>query len=808
VTFVTLAPTAQAQEPAPTGVIEGTVSTQNGAIRLPGAVVVARDASRPAAEQVSDSDGRFRFDHLDDGQYRIAASLDGFKTVEIIVTVSSGAPTVAVLDLPIAVRVERVDVKPAPAPVSPITGTIATEETVSDKEADQFTPGGGFKEALRLLASVIEVPSGLSIKGGRPNQSAVQIGPGTLIDPSTGYVPLVLPADSIDSISVLPNPYAVEFGRFSSGLVVIQTRRASDEWRVRFNNFDPTLRTKRHEDYKVVGLQNFAPRVEIGGPLIKDRLFLEQTAQYRYTTSEVPSRPETDLQTTQLLTTFTRLDGTVSPRHSITATGGIFPSKVTYATLGTFTPPDATADVSGRLGHVTITERAAWSSMLLSETTVRMQQYRTEAEPQGSAPMELRPDTTFGNFFNRQRRDTSSYQWIDTISATHDGPMGLHLLKFGVDLLHSSFTGSSSSNPVIVERADGTPVRRLDYTGPAVQDVQSTDLALFGQDRLQPSGRWYLEFGGRVDRDGVLERTNVTPRVGTALLLDHHGDAILRGGYGLFYERTPSIAGAFTQFETATETRFTADGVTTLGPPTPLVHVTSPDFHTSRGSTWNVSFDHRLTASWSIHGGVLSRNSTHELIVNPIRTLTGEGLLLSSDGRSTYHDAEVGVHYTRGSTLDITSTYVRSAARGDLNSFMNFFGTVLTPIVGANAYAPTSSDMPNRLLVRGRLMPTPRWLFLGIGDWRSGFPYSIVDDALDFVGPRNSARFPSTFRLDLGVEHKFKLLKWEPWIGVRVNNALDTFLPTDVQSNLSSAAFGSFYNSDYRQFRLQVRFER
>jgi hypothetical protein len=29
-----------------------------------------------------------------------------------------------------------------------------------------------------------------------------------------------------------------------------------------------------------------------------------------------------------------------------------------------------------------------------------------------------------------------------------------------------------------------------------------------------------------------------------------------------------------------------------------------------------------------------------------------------------------------------------------------------------------------------------------------------------------------------------------------------------VQSNIGSPAFGSFYNSEYRQFRLQVRFER
>ena len=38
--------------------------------------------------------------------------------------------------------------------------------------------------------------------------------------------------------------------------------------------------------------------------------------------------------------------------------------------------------------------------------------------------------------------------------------------------------------------------------------------------------------------------------------------------------------------------------------------------------------------------------------------------------------------------------------------------------------------------------------------------------------------------------------------------ALNAFLPADVQANLASPALGSLYNSQFRQYRLQVRFER
>jgi hypothetical protein len=67
---------------------------------------------------------------------------------------------------------------------------------------------------------------------------------------------------------------------------------------------------------------------------------------------------------------------------------------------------------------------------------------------------------------------------------------------------------------------------------------------------------------------------------------------------------------------------------------------------------------------------------------------------------------------------------------------------------------------------------------------------------------------PNYFRLDLGIEHRFHILKFDPWIGIRAYNALNAFLPVDVQSNISSPAFGTFYNSQFRQFRIQLRFER
>jgi len=788
-----------------TGAIDGSVSVASGDVRLPGATVSLQDDRGVEIAQVlTEADGRFRMADLTDGRYRLVVSLAGFQTQETSVLLTGGrAPTVAI-ELPIATA-EHVDVVASPNVGS--HDTLGTVDTIGSKETEQFAPAGGLQAALRLLASVIQVPGGLSIKGGRPNQSSTQLGESTLIDPSTGLVTLTLPPDAIDSVEVLPNPYTVEFGRFSSGLVVIRTRRAGDRWQMRLNNLDPGFRTERHNDFKIVGVRAFAPRFEIGGPLIAHKLFLEQTAQYRYDATEVASRPQSEARHDRWLSAFTRLDGNLTPRHAFVATGGLSPSRADQATLGTFVPPDATVNLHQRATHAAATERASWSNALFSESSIRVQDYRTDVEPRGREAMELRPETTLGNFFNRETRASTTYQWITTVSATRPAPGGLHLFKVGVDLLGSAFDGSSISRPFVIAASDGAIVRRIDFNGPSLQQVRSTDLALFAQDRFAPNPRLNIELGGRVDRDGVLNRINVTPRVGTAVVLDDSGDAVLHGGYGLFYERTPSLVGAFSQFETMRDTRVDAEGMPIAAPAT-YVNVAAPDLRTSRSTAWNLAYDHRLNASWSVHGGLLDRRGADELIVNPVASQFAAKLLLQSDGRSVYREAEAGVNYTHSTTVDFHATYVRSSAQGDLNSFTSFFGTVRSPIIGVNAYAPLGSDIPHRLLVRGRVSPTSQWLLVGVADWHTGLPYSRVNRAFEFAGARNADRFPDALRVELGIDRRLRLFKWRPWIGVRADNALNAFLPADVQANVSSPAFGTFYNSDIRQLRLKVRFER
>jgi outer membrane receptor protein involved in Fe transport len=692
----------------------------------------------------------------------------------------------------------------APATVSSAE-TLAPVEAIASRELDQFVPGAGFQGAVRLLSTVLPVTGGVSIKGGRPGQAGFQLAAATLVDPASGVARIALPDDAIDSVSVLPNPYAVEYGRFSSGLVVIESRRASDQWKFHMNRFGPVIRSTSDGGLR---FDSFNPRLAVGGPVVKDRVFLEQTAQMRWAYGDTTSRPETEQRVIKVLSTFTRVDANVSRRHLLVSTVGMFPGMTDFANVGTFVPPEASVNLRVFGKQAALTERSLWSDRLVSETTFQWYDSRTDVIPQGPLPMELQPDSALGNFFNRTHRATTSYQVVHAITGHRTGAGGSHIYKVGVDLLRTQYDGTSESRTLLIERADASLARRLDFFGSSVQTLFATEAAVFAQDRWQPRPRWHVEAGLRVDRDGVLERANVSPRIGTAVLLNASGSVVLKGGWGMFVERTPSMAGVFTTFESAIDTRFAPDGRSPIAPGLLITDTVAPELETPASRTWDAALDYRLNPQWAFHVGTLNREGRHELIVAPVAAGSGIERRLTSDGRSSYRDIEVGVHYTRAARVDIEATYTRSRSEGDLNALTNFFDSVLAPIVGENAYAPLGSDVPDRLLVRGRVMPAEKWLLLGIFDWHTGVPYSIVNEMLDYAGPRNATRFPVYPRLEVGVERRFKIFKFRPWIGVRLTNALNQFLPDEVQNNLASPFFGTFYNSEARRVRLNMRFER
>jgi hypothetical protein len=319
-----------------------------------------------------------------------------------------------------------------------------------------------------------------------------------------------------------------------------------------------------------------------------------------------------------------------------------------------------------------------------AETTVQTHQHETDAVPQGSAPMELLPQTTLGNFFNQQRRLTSMLQMIESVSVSHNGPAA-RICSNSASTCCTTSDGASVSRPVLIERADGTLARRLDFSGPTTQSIDSTDLALFVQDRFQPNTRWSVEFGGRLDRDGVIDRFNVTPRIGAAVRLNESGSAVRTAGLGSL-RCTPSTAALWPvrdlpRFALRPRRRH-ADRAN--GPVRPR----HENLETPRTRTW--THEHRRTGQWLFHlGGIAGRS--HELIVEPLRPGAGVASCNSSSGRSSHRAADVAVHHPRHDG-GLPRVAARSSAQSDLNALTNYS----TRCCGPWATTPTRPPTPTR----------------------------------------------------------------------------------------------------------------
>ena len=187
----------------------------------------------------------------------------------------------------------------------------------------------------------------------------------------------------------------------------------------------------------------------------------------------------------------------------------------------------------------------------------------------------------------------------------------------------------------------------------------------------------------------------------------------------------------------------------------------------------------------------------------------GAALQLNSDGRSTYREAEFGVHFT-GAPRRRPERVVRAVAGASRSERLHHV-LRLGPVAGRRPQRLCRRRAPTRRTACWRAAARCRrrgGCSSACSTGAAGCPIRSSTRRSTSSGRATTGGFPTYLRVELGVEHRFKIFKSRPWIGVRADNALNSFLPSDVQANLASPAFGSFYNSEYRQFRIQVRFER
>lgn len=810
--------------------IAAAASTQGGSIKgkvvadipeqrraLPG-VVVNLSGERLGdrkLQTVTDYEGAYVFPGLVAGEYTISVEFQGFKKYEqkLSVQIDATVEHDALLQpLPLSETVTVTDDRMEANRTESTTPSVITQASLRDAPLiDQR-----FQDALPLLPGVVRGPDGnLNIKGTRPSQSGILVSSLNVTDPWTGTPAIELPLEAVETVQVHSNPYSAEYGKFTGAVTTIETRSGSNDLRYLFTGVLPRPRWR---DGKMFGIGAATPRIAVGGPIKKDKLFFFQSLEYRFVRTNVPSletleEHQRDIQR-ESFDSFSRLDYVVNSNNRLTASFSIFPQKHDYFNLNTFNPSDTTANFHQRGWFLAFNEQATFRSGGLLQSSFSVKQFDGDIFGNSGAPYEITPERNFGGWFNRQHRESRRYELLEIYNFAPLNWRGSHALKAGVNYSYTTFTGSDRNAPVNILRANGTRYQTITFAGTGDLDRRQNEVSGFVQNKWIVNTRVVLDLGLRYDRDRIGGENNFAPRVGLVLVPTSNGRTVVRGGAGLFYDKIPLNVGSFEQYEDFAVTTFANDGTTIVDDPRLFVNTAPSALENPYSLAWNAQIDHEVNPRLLLRLGYEERSTRRDFVVEPVPdagTLNTGRLLLLNSGRSRYRELQGVARFRFQEGRNIFLSYVRSQARGNLNDFNHYFGNLKQAVIRPDEYARLPFDVPNRMLFWGEFALPFDVVATPVVDWRSGFPFSLVNEQQDFVGPRNErGRFPSLFSVDVlvtkGLTIPFRGKKYRGRAGMTIFNITNHWNPRDVQNNLDSRQFGTFFNSPGLSVRLKFEF--
>lgn len=788
-------PAVLGQTPAATGRVEGVVfvTLSSGHAFAAGATV--RLSGPVVLETETDEYGNYTFAAVDSGTYRMEAFLSRLEAARTI-SVEAGKIVRAELQLkPAAVKSSVTVTATASETKDP-----APSETISEKTLrDVPNVNERFESSLPLVPGVLRGPDGhINLKGARNTQSGALVNSANVTDPVTGGLAINLPIDVVSAVQVISNPYDPQYGKFTGAVATVATKTSDyDNFHFSIQNIVPRLRDR---DGTIAGLGAATPRMTLTGPILKGRIAVTQSFEYRYLRTPVNSLPPSQRDTKlESFDSYTQFDFNITSKQTATASLALYPQKLDFLGLNTFTPQPSTPDFHQRGFQAYLQHRYIVGDKGLLISQFSYKRFDADITAQSDDPYRLLLETTEGGFFNRQARRTSRSSFQESYQLAPKRFAGSHQLTVGMNYEHSSYDGHQSFLPVEIDGVSGMPIERISFTSPSSFQVDQNETAWFAGDQWAISPRFTLNLGIRFDSDTITSSTHPAPRAGFLLAVTGDGKTLLKGGVGLFYDRIPLMVPIFPDLPNRT--------VTVLGQVDSSVfyrNTINGDLENPRSTSWNLELDRQLLAGLSLRLAYEQRNTTRDFVVSPISSGAAGVLELSNRGRDSYREFQVAARYQLARHV-LNASYVRSRAFGDLNDFNQFFGNLEQPVIQANARGRLSFDAPNRFLFWGTLAAPWKLTLVPVYEIHTGFPYSMENEFREYVGLRNVARFPRFSSFDLQITRPLTLPFGEKHlharVGIGVFNLFNHFDPRDVQNNLASARFGQFFNTAWREYR-------
>jgi hypothetical protein len=522
-----------------TGALRGTVEDSSGQIVVGANVTLRNQTTDQELSASSDEEGRFRFEGLAFGEYALVVTEPGFKTTELPVNVGDRSDNPIRVLLRVASDVESVRVS-------------ANDTTIplASQNADAIEFDRSWMENLPSKeADPLAVPS-LFL-----NPAATgTMGPMILVDGVESSA-LEVPQTSIKRILVNKSPYSAEFARPGRGRIEVFTRKGNlrdYHGNVTFLVRNSVLDARNAFAEVRAPSQREIAEAELDGPLSSRARFL---LAGRYFTSDdsstVHAHTPTGLLTENVdvpghnTRLFGRFEFDLTPKHTLTLIYKFKNKSQQNQGIRSFDLPERATNFSIHESEVKVFERAILSPRFLNDLRLTYKD-----EPQQTASISSQQAIIVLGAFNsggaqitqQQEEKAAAIQDVATVG------WGKQTIMFGGGARPRFFHVTDSSNfggtftfASLASYSAGQPELFTMSQGNAQISFAQKEYYTFVQDEVQVRPSFSLSLGLRYEwQSNVDYRNNFAPRVAFAYA-PGQGPTVLRGGFGIFYDRQPDI---------------------------------------------------------------------------------------------------------------------------------------------------------------------------------------------------------------------------------------------------------------------------
>lgn len=263
---------SEAEPAANIGALEGQLLIAGANVPLSGALVAIVDGSGKRQEVYTDAEGKFAAPQLAPGEYQVSATVAGFQPLSAPEVVAAGEATSVVYRLSeVAEGVEIVIVgEKLPREV--------TRRTLERREISKVPGTGG--DALRAIQSLPGVarPPGLAglliVRGSSP-QDTNYFFDGALVPLvyHFGGLSSVVPTELLDRLDFYPGNFSSRFGRVTGGIVDVGLRSPDTSCNAGYGKSLPLSEDTKDCFHGLAQADLIDARVLVQGPISKDWSF-------------------------------------------------------------------------------------------------------------------------------------------------------------------------------------------------------------------------------------------------------------------------------------------------------------------------------------------------------------------------------------------------------------------------------------------------------------------------------------------------------------------------------------------------------